>query len=76
VITNAYGPQSSQEKDHFLNNLSYLGALVGHKRWIVGGDLNIILTLEEKRGGKKRLDQDNIKLRDLIDHLKLVDIET
>jgi hypothetical protein len=50
--------------------------LVGHKRWIVGGDINIILTLEEKRGGKKRLDLDNIKLRDLIDRLKLVDIET
>jgi len=41
VITNAYGPQTSQEKDLFLNNLSYLGMLVGHKRWIVGGDLNI-----------------------------------
>jgi hypothetical protein len=51
-------------------------SLVGQKCWIVGGDLNIILTLEEKKGGKKHLEQDNIKLQELIDSLKLVDIET
>jgi exonuclease III len=31
VITNAYGPQISQEKDHFLNNLAYIEALIGQK---------------------------------------------
>jgi len=49
--------------------------LVGHMWWIVGGDLNIILTLEEKRGGKKRLEQYSFTLRNLIEHLKLVDIK-
>jgi exonuclease III len=76
VLTNSYGPQNNQEKDIFLNNLSYLGELIGQKRWILGGDFNIILTLEEKRGGSKWLDQDSGKFRDLIDHLKLIDIET
>ena len=35
----------------------------------------MILTLEEKTGGIKRLEQDNGKFNALIDQLKLVDIE-
>jgi exonuclease III len=35
----------------------------------------MILTLEEKTGGTKRLEQDSGKFKTLIDHLKLVDIE-
>ena len=27
VLTNAYGPQNNQEKDLFLNSLSYIGEL-------------------------------------------------
>jgi hypothetical protein len=75
LITNAYGPQNCQDKDLFLKILAYLGSLVEHKRWIVGGDFNMILTLEEKRGGKKCLEQDNIKFQELIEQLNLVDIE-
>jgi hypothetical protein len=75
LITNAYGPQNFQDKDLFLKILSYLGSLAEHKRWIVGGDFNMILMLEEKRGGKKFLEQDNIKFQELIEQLNLVDIE-
>jgi hypothetical protein len=35
----------------------------------------MILTLEEKTGGTKKLEQDSGKFKTLIDHLKLVDIE-
>jgi hypothetical protein len=35
----------------------------------------MILTLEEKRGGKKRLEHDSIKFYELLDQHKLVDIE-
>ena len=35
----------------------------------------MILTMEEKRGGKKRLEQDNIKFQELLEQHKLVDIE-
>jgi exonuclease III len=35
----------------------------------------MILSLEEKTGGSKKLEQDNGKFKTLIDHLKLVDIE-
>jgi exonuclease III len=51
MITNAYGPQNNQDKDLFLQSLAYLGSLAEGKQWIIGGDFNMILTLEEKRGG-------------------------
>jgi hypothetical protein len=35
----------------------------------------MILTLEEKRGEKKCLEQDNVKFQELIEQLNLVDIE-
>jgi exonuclease III len=76
VLTNSHGPQNNQEKYIFVNSLSYMGRLIGQKRWILGGDFNIILTLEEKRGGLRRMEQDSGKFRDLIDHLKLIDIES
>jgi hypothetical protein len=44
--------------------------------WVLGGDFNMILTLEEKTGGIKRLEQDNGNFKSLIDQLNLVDIET
>jgi exonuclease III len=74
-ITNAYGPQIIQEKELFLQNLAYLSSIAKNQRWIVGGDFNMILTLEEKRGGKKRLEQDSIKFQEFLDLHKLVDIE-
>jgi hypothetical protein len=35
----------------------------------------MILTLEEKRGGKKHLEKDSAKFQELIENLRLVDIE-
>jgi exonuclease III len=75
MITNSYGPQNSQDKYLFLQSLAYLGSLAEGKRWIIEGDFYMIITLEEKRGGKKRLEQDSTKLKELIENLKLVDIE-
>jgi hypothetical protein len=45
------------------------------KRSIIGEDLNINLSLEEKIGGNKHLEKENSKLQELIDNLKLVNIE-
>jgi len=50
MITNAYGPQNNQDKYLFIQNLAYLGTLGEHKQWIIGGDFNMILTLDEKGG--------------------------
>jgi hypothetical protein len=74
-ITNAYGPQTVPEKEIFLQQLAYLSSLANNQRWIVGGDFNMILTLEEKRGGRKRLEQDSIRFQELLEQHNLVDIE-
>ena len=75
AITNVYGPQSQQDKDKLLQRLELIKTLVSTRNWILGGDFNMILTLEEKTGGTKKLEQDSGKFKTLIDHLKLVDIE-
>jgi hypothetical protein len=41
----------------------------------LGGDFNMILTLEEKRGGKKRLEKDSAKFQEVLDLHKLIEIE-
>jgi len=76
VITNSYNPRLNQEKDHFIDSLAYINTLQVQDRWILGGDFNIILTLEEKSGGLKCLEQDSNKFCHLIDSLNLIDIET
>jgi len=58
VITNVYGLNSPHEKDEVLSNISNLGDIVGHERWIIGGDFKIILSLDEKRGHIKRMEKD------------------
>jgi len=52
-----------------------LGVLVGDMQWILGGDFNIILSLEENLGGTRILDNDNEGFQKLIDALHLVDME-
>jgi hypothetical protein len=75
LIANSYGPQNNQDKDLFLQNLAYLGSIADLQRWIIREDFNMILTLEEKRGGKKRLEHDSLKFQEILDQHKLVDIE-
>jgi exonuclease III len=76
AITNVYGPQTIQDKESFLQSLRHVQTLICTPHWIVGGDFNIILTLEEKSGGLKRLDQDSGRFKTLIEQLNLVDMET
>jgi hypothetical protein len=74
-ITNVYRPQIPQDKKSFLKRINSIISLLSMPNWVLGGDFNMILTLEEKTGGTKRLEQDNGKFRTLIDQLNLVDIE-
>jgi hypothetical protein len=48
---------------------------VGQQRWIIGGDFNIIISLDEKRGGVRILDKDSENFQNLIEDLHLIDIE-
>jgi hypothetical protein len=63
------------EKDNFMQNIRSLRNLVGQYRWILRGDFNIIVSLEEKRGGIQILDKESDKFQNLIKDLHLIDIE-
>jgi exonuclease III len=74
-LTNVYGPANPRDKQSFLRNLEYLSNLTRHNRWIVGGDSNLICSLEEKKGASRRLDQDSNDFNSLIDNLNFIKLE-
>ena len=51
VVTNVYGPFQPSKKYSFLSNLGSLKEWVENDHWLIGGDFNIIRSLEEKKGG-------------------------
>jgi hypothetical protein len=59
-----------------MKQIAHIKTLLSTPNWILGGDFNMILMLEEKKGGTKWLEPDNGKFKTLIDQLNLVDIET
>ena len=75
TITNVYGPQGQQEKIKFMERMTRVKSLATTPNWILGSDFNMIMSLEEKTGGSKRLEQDSGKFKTLLEQLKLVDIE-
>jgi exonuclease III len=75
-LTNVYGPASPRDKQAFLRSLRYVSSLAQYKNWTVGGDFNIIRSLEEKKGGSRRLDRDSSDFNSLIDDLHLIDLDT
>jgi exonuclease III len=76
VVTNVYGPKSLDKKLSFLNHLSWLNSRIPYQNWIIGGYLNILTSLTEKKGGIRRLDRDSFALQALIRDLKLADLQT
>jgi exonuclease III len=61
MITNSYGPESAHDKDLFMGRITTIKMLLGSQNWLIGVEFNIILTLEEKIGGTKWLDQESGK---------------
>jgi len=76
VLTRVYGPHTPTERKGFLQNLKAMRRLIPEKPWIIGGDFNMITTLEEKRGGLRRVDSDMEAFRDMISEQRMVDIQT
>eukprot|EP00253_Pinus_taeda_P003073 PITA_03073 len=76
VISGVYGPPSPGEKENFLNSMKIIRRLYPEVDWINGGDFNLIKSLEEKKGGIRKMDHFMEKFNDLIDDLRLVDIQT
>lgn len=76
LLTNVYFPQDLQKKLDLLNSLTALSSARSHPLWISGGDYNIITALEEKSGGRARLEGDNIGFKELISRNQLMDLQT
>ena len=75
-LSNVYGPSQSSRKLEFLDSLHGLKEEANGLSWILGGDFNIIQSLEEKKGGLRRMTQVNELFNQTIEDLSLVDLRT
>ena len=73
-LSNVYFPQDQASKIALLNTLDYLNSNRSHPLWIIGGDFNMITRMDEKIGGRSRLDQDNSHFKNFINNNWLIDI--
>ena len=73
-LTNVYFPQDSLQNITLLNTLEALNSARTHPLWITGGDFNMISKLEEKKGGRVKLDNERNQFRDYIQKNWLIDL--
>eukprot|EP00253_Pinus_taeda_P004972 PITA_04972 len=76
VILGVYGPPTPGEKENFMQKMKAIHRIYPEPAWIIGGDFNLIRSLEEKKGGIRKADQYMSMFNDMIDELRLVDIHT
>ena len=57
TIMNIYGPSAFPLKQAFVHHLRWLCAMAKEGNWIIGGDFNLITSLQEKKGGRRMLDK-------------------
>eukprot|EP00253_Pinus_taeda_P017089 PITA_17089 len=76
VISRVYGPPTPGEKENFMKKMKAIRRIYPEPAWIIGGDFNLIRSLEEKKGGIRKADQYMSMFNDMIDELRLVDIHT
>lgn len=73
-LLNVYFPQDSMQNIALLNTLEALKSIKTHPLWITGEDFNMITKLEEKKGGRVKLDNDSRCFRDYIKINWLIDL--
>lgn len=76
VATNIYSPFQPSRKPSFLSHLGSLRDWVDDAHWLIGGDFNIIYSLEEKNGGVRVTSVASNLFNKFIDEMKLVDIRS
>lgn len=74
-LTNVYFPQEKGKKIALLDTIQALNLNRNHPLWIIGGDFNMITKLEEKRGGRAKLDLENSHLKEFIQNNLLIDMQ-
>lgn len=73
-LSNVYFPQNLQQKLELLDTLTILNSNKQFPLWIGGGNFNIITTLEEKHGGRSKLEGDSFGFKEFIQSNQLMDI--
>eukprot|EP00253_Pinus_taeda_P036244 PITA_36244 len=71
-----YGPHIAGERERFLKNVKEARGLYPEMSWIIGGDFNLIRTVDEKKGGIRRTDQFMDMFNEMISEQRLVDMRT
>eukprot|EP00253_Pinus_taeda_P022559 PITA_22559 len=62
------------QKNTLLNTLEILNSTRTHPLWIIGGDFKMINRLEEKLGGKRKLDNESNNFKEYIQNNWLIDL--
>jgi len=75
LITNVYRPLIQPNKKRFLLILKGLGNIAKGHHWILGGEFNMIISLEEKRGVIRQQEHDSEEFKDTTKEMGLIDIE-
>ena len=76
VVTNVYGPFQLARKTAFLEEIRNMEEWVGEDYWLMGGDFNLIRSMEEKKGGIRVITGTNHAFNRVIEDLHLVGIQT
>ena len=75
LVTTVYAPIDLPGKLKLWEHIRYVRSCHPFLPWIVAGDFNSVLSLEEKRGGLARLGPSSVLLRQNIDLLHLSDVK-
>jgi len=75
IISNVNGPFWASQKLDFLESLESMETWVGQGHQIVGGNFNMIINMEDKKGSQRHLSNTNQCFGEVIDELNLVDVK-
>lgn len=75
-VTNIYAPHRAVERIKMLQSISKLVDSIQLPFKIVAGEINIVINLEGKKGGMRKLDKDSKAFQSTINGLSLIDIPT
>ncbi|XP_057871389.2 uncharacterized protein LOC131077832 [Cryptomeria japonica] len=75
LFSNIYAPTDLPGKTHLWDHINFVRSLEPFLPWILAGDFNVVISMDEKRGGLARLDPSSLLLRDNIGLLNLVDVK-
>eukprot|EP00253_Pinus_taeda_P003190 PITA_03190 len=73
-LSNVYFPQDAGSKKALLDTIEALSRNRQHPLWIAAGDFNMITKIEDKIGGRSRLEPEVDHFKDFIQNASLIDL--